>query len=201
MAERIIDLLEAIQVDPNDGYFVPMTLGLQQGVLQPVVQKQSVGKFRQDVVLCLKGEPVIKLPVFDGHCCELGCAFELCHALRVQRLGLAPIGGQRPNQFARPGKQRSPPTVLNPVSDRKLPATFRQRIYPAGVHHHRFTGVSLGAGGSQAALRREGFQKTAKIWRQTGSHDHLDPINQSLASSIAASIRLRSETPRDRGCR
>ncbi len=50
VAERVVDVLEAVQVQEQQGHLLPLALRLGQGVLQAVVEQGPVGQVGQGVV-------------------------------------------------------------------------------------------------------------------------------------------------------
>ena len=53
MAHRVVDQLEAIQVDEHDRQFGVVSLRLNDGQTQPVLEQYPVGQIGQDVVIGL----------------------------------------------------------------------------------------------------------------------------------------------------
>jgi hypothetical protein len=53
MAERVVDVLEAVEIDEQDGQPGLVAVRTLQCLVQPVAQQQAVGQAGQRVVVCL----------------------------------------------------------------------------------------------------------------------------------------------------
>ena len=51
MAERIVDLLEALDVDKQQGHQVSLALGVEAGLLKTISQQHAVGNAGQTVIV------------------------------------------------------------------------------------------------------------------------------------------------------
>jgi hypothetical protein len=66
MSQRIIDELKAVEIYLKHGESCAVTLRPSQALLQSIVQKQAVREAGQQIVMSLKQQPVMKLPLLDS---------------------------------------------------------------------------------------------------------------------------------------
>ena len=87
MPERVIDVLETIQIQENHADLFIVTFGLLEGLFEPFFEMRTVRQSGQGIVLRLMVQAVIQVGLFD---CNGG---KLCRHLEQVQIGFARFGG------------------------------------------------------------------------------------------------------------
>jgi hypothetical protein len=90
VAEAVVDLLEPVQVEEEDGHRPGLAFGPPQGVVDPVLEQGPVGQAGQRVVEGLVGELVLQLTALGD---VAGVEDQAADAGVVEQVGDGDLGG------------------------------------------------------------------------------------------------------------
>jgi len=95
MTQHVVHLLEAIQIDPENGEFLRPDSRPGNRLQQLVLKLQAIGQSGQAVVLGLIGELIRDVPMLDGEYRQLRGPLEKAVIVLGERLGSRAIQVQR----------------------------------------------------------------------------------------------------------